>query len=202
LANWGWWDELRSWTWPGLHGKTLNVRVYTAGDQVKLLLNGKEIGSAPVPESAKLIAIFPVPYMEGELRAIAYQDGKEIASQTLKTVGKPARLRLTADRQTIRASRNDLAYVTVEMLDASGVPVPDGIRTIDFQLEGVGELAAAGSANPKDVTSFRQPTCRTFRGKCIAILRPIGHEGTITLRATSAGLEPATVVVKVAGRPA
>ena len=38
-------------------GKPLNVRVYTAGDEVKLLLNGKEIGSKPVPESAKLLRI-------------------------------------------------------------------------------------------------------------------------------------------------
>jgi beta-galactosidase len=202
LSSWGWVDELRSWTWPGVAGKPLNVRVYTSGDEVKLLLNGKEVGFKPVPESAKLIAEFPVPYVEGELRAIAFKDGKEIASQTLKTVGKAARLHLSADRQAIRASRNDLAFVTVEMLDAAGAPIPDGIRTIDFQIEGVGELAAAGSANPKDVTSFRQPTCRTFRGKCIAILRPTGHEGTITLRAQSAGLEPATVVVKCAGRSA
>jgi beta-galactosidase len=195
LASWGWVDELRSWTWPGVVGKPLNVRVYTSGDEVKLLLNGEEVGSKLVPESAKLIAEFPVPYAEGELRAIAFKDGKEIASQTLKTVGMPARLHLSTDRQAILASRNDLAFVTVEILDAAGTPFPDGVRTIDFQIEGVGELAAAGSANPKDVTSFRQPTCRTFRGKCVAILRPTGHEGTITLRATSAGLQPATVAV-------
>jgi beta-galactosidase len=169
--------------------------VYTSGDEVKLRLNGEEVGSKLVPESAKLIAEFPVPYAEGELRAIAFKDGKEIASQTLKTVGMPARLHLSTDRQAILASRNDLAFVTVEILDAAGTPFPDGVRTIDFQIEGVGELAAAGSANPKDVTSFRQPTCRTFRGKCVAILRPTGHEGTITLRATSAGLQPATVAV-------
>ena len=196
LASWGWVDEVRSWTWPGVHSKPLNVRVYTSGDKVKLLLNGKEIETKPVPESAKLIAEFQVHYAEGELRAIAFKDGKEIASQILKTVGKPARLRLRADRPTIVASRNDLAFVTVELLDAAGTPVPDGVRTIDFQIEGVGELAAAGSANPKDVTSFRQLTARTFRGKCMAILRPTGHEGTITLHAKSVGLEPATVVVK------
>jgi beta-galactosidase len=196
LASWGWIDEVRSWTWPGVPNKPLNVRVYTAGDQVKLLLNGKEIETKPVPQSAKLIAEFKVRYVEGELAAIAYKDGKEIASQVLKTVGKPARIRLSADRPAIAASRNDLAFVTVELLDAAGTPVPDGVRTIDFQIEGVGEVAAAGSANPKDVTSFRQPTARTFRAKCMAILRPTGHAGTITLRATSPGLEPATIVVK------
>ena len=198
LSSWGWVDEVRSWTWPGVVGKPLNVRVYTSGDQVKLLLNAKEVGSKPVPESAKLIAEFQVPYAEGELRAIALKDGKEIASQALRTVGKPARLRLQADRQTILASRNDLAFVTVQITDAAGMPIPDGVRTIDFQIEGVGELAAAGSANPKDVTSFRQPTCRIFRGKCIAILRPTGREGTITLRATSDGLQPANLVVNCA----
>ena len=195
LANWGWQDEVRSWTWPGVHNKPLNVRVYTAGDQVKLLLNGNEIETKPVPESAKLVAVFQVRYVEGELKAIAYKDGKEIATQTLRTVGKPAKLRLTADRPTIRATRNDLAYVTVELLDAAGKPVPDGVRTVDFQIEGVGELAAAGSANPKDVTSFRMPTCRTFRARAMAILRPLGRAGTMTLRATSPGLEPASVVV-------
>jgi beta-galactosidase len=202
LANWGWQDELRSWTWPGIHNKPLNVRVYTSGDQVKLLLNGKEVETQAVPESAKLVAVFKVRYAEGELRAVAYKDGKEIASQALKTVGKAARLRLSADRKTIAASRNDLSYVTVELVDAAGNAVPDGVRTIEFEITGAGELAAAGSANPKDVTSFRMPTARTFQGKCMAILRPTGHAGTITLHAKSAGLEPAVVVVKCVGRPA
>ena len=201
LSSWGWIDEVRSWTWPGMEGKPLNVRVYTSGDQVQLTLNGKEIASKPVPESAKLIAEFAVPYAKGELRAVAFKDGKEIASQALKTVSKPARLRLRADRQTILASRNDLAFVTVEITDDQGAPIPDIVRTIDFRVEGVGELAAAGSANPKDATSFRMPTCRTYRGKCLAILRPTGREGAITLQAKSAGLQPATVVVRCLSLP-
>ena len=83
-------------------------------------------------------------------------------------------------------------------MDAAGAPVPDGVRQIDFHIEGAGELAAAGSANPKDVASFRQPTCRTFKGKCMAILRPTGRAGTIRLSAASKGLAPASVVVNCA----
>ncbi len=196
LASWGWVDELKSWTWPGMKDIPLNVRVYTAGDQVKLLLNGKEIETKPVPESAKLLAEFKVRYAEGELKAVGYKDGKEIASQTLRTVGSAAKMRLTPDRATIRASRNDLAYVTVELLDVNGAVVPDGIRTVNFHLEGVGELAAAGSANPKGVTSFHLPTCRTYQARAMAILRPRGHAGAITLHATSPGLGAASVVVK------
>jgi beta-galactosidase len=149
-----------------------------------------------VPESAKLIAQFDVPYAPGELRAVAFKDGVEIASLAFKTVGKPAQLRVRADRTAIRASRGDLAFVTVEITDADGNPIPDIVRKIDFHVDGAGELAAVGNANPKDVTSFREPTCRTFRGRCLAILRPSGREGAITLRVTAEGLSPASVNVK------
>jgi beta-galactosidase len=161
-------------------------------------LNGKEIGSKPAPDLAKLIVPFEVPYATGELRAIAYRDGQEIASLALKTVSKPERLRLKVDRDTIRASREDLAFVTLEITDAQGAPVPDIIRRIDFLVDGAGELAAVGNANPKDAASFRVPFCRTFRGKCLAVLRPLGGEGQITLSARSEGLSPASVVVKCA----
>ena len=74
----------------------------------------------------------------------------------------------------IHANRNDLAFVTVELLDPAGIPVPDGVRTVDFQIEGVGELAAAGSANPKDVGASGSPPPEPS-AKCMAILRPSGQ---------------------------
>ena len=196
LANWGWRDELRSWSWKGYEGFPLKVRAFTTGDRVKLLLNGKDIGEKPVPESAKLIAEFDVPYADGELRAIAFKDGREIASHALNTVGKAARLHVKVDREKIRASRGELAFVTVEITDAAGAPLPDIVRRIDFHVDGAGELAAVGNANPKDVASFRQPSCRTFHGRCLAVLRSLGREGRIALRATSEGLLPASVIVE------
>ena len=39
----------------------------------------RRLKPSAVPESAKLVAVFKVRYAEGELRAIAYKDGKEIA---------------------------------------------------------------------------------------------------------------------------
>src|ERR1035441_7222725 len=99
VSAWGWSDELRSWTWPGFEGRALKVRVYSSGDQVRLLLNGKEIGTSGAKE---MKAEFEVPYVAGELKAIALSKGAPIAELAFQTVGKPARLRLTADRKTIR----------------------------------------------------------------------------------------------------
>jgi beta-galactosidase len=91
-------------------------------------------------------------------------------------------MRLTADRPEIRANRNDLAYVTVEVVDAAG------------------ELAAVGSGNPCDPSSFRRPERTAFQGRCLAILRPAGDPGKLTLKAEAEKLSPATVTVRCIGR--
>jgi len=197
ISQWGWSDELRSWTWPGCEGKPLNVRVYTSGDQVRLLLNGKEIGTESISPANKLKLEFKVPYVPGELHGIALQNGNEIASVIFRTVGKPAQLRLSPDRVSLRAHRNDLSYVTVEVLDSSGNLVPDAVVTVAFSTRGAGHLAGLGSANPKDVASFQQPQRRTFHGKCLAVLRPTGSRGSITLRAEASGLASAAVTLQV-----
>lgn len=197
VSAWGWPDELRSWTWPGHEGETLTVNVYSQGDQVRLLLNGSEIGVKPASIETQLKAEFSVPYAPGNLKAIALKDGRPIAEVSFKTVGKPAELRLKADRRSIRKDRNDLAYVTLEVIDQSGNVVPDAAVPVSFEISGAGELAATGTANPKDVRSFRQARPVTYHGKCLAIVRPTGSAGNVTLSATSAGLKPGRVVIKV-----
>jgi beta-galactosidase len=196
ISDWGWSDELRSWTWPGFEGRTLNVRVYSNGDQVRLLLNGKEIDTKPVSEETKLRAEFQVPYASGELKAVALLKGEQIAEIAFRTAGKPARLRLGADRLKVRRSFNDLSYVTLDVLDQSGQSIPDAAIPVHFIVTGAGELAASGTANPKDVYSFRNPRPRTFHGKALVIVRPSGVFGNILVRAESQGLTAANITIQ------
>ena len=87
---WSVWPTWESWTWTGWEGKPVEVEVYTHQPEVKLYLNGQLIGTKQVSRETEFKAIFSVPYKAGTLRAEA---GGE--SVTLKTAGKPARLRLT-----------------------------------------------------------------------------------------------------------
>jgi beta-galactosidase len=193
ISAWGWSDELRSWTWPGAEGRLLKVRVYSRGDTVRLLLNGKEVGAAPVSADTKLRAEFNVTYEPGELRAVALAKGKEVASLAFATTGPPASLRLTPDRASLKADRNDLAFVMVEVLDERGRLVPDAVVPVRFSMDGVATLAGVGSANPKDAASFRQPRRKTFQGRCLVVIRPTGNRGAIRLSAETEGLVGATV---------
>jgi beta-galactosidase len=105
-------------------------------------------------------------------------------------------LALKADRAQIHKSRNDLAYVTVEVRDQEGNVVPDAAVPVTFSLKGAAELAGMGNANPKDMASFRQSRRTTFRGRCLAVVRPTGAAGDITLRAEAEGLAPATLIIE------
>jgi beta-galactosidase len=195
VAGWGWPDELASWTWPGSEGDTMQVAVYSQCDTVRLELNGKEIATKQI-NGGRLTARFEVPYAAGELKAVGLKKGKIVATKTLRTVGPAKKIRLTVDRATIRADRNDLAYVTVEITDAAGNVLPDASNLVHFKLTGPGELAAVGSGAPNVMESFRQPQHTAWHGRALAILRPLGSTGKIALTAEADGLKAATIVIK------
>ena len=194
ISYWGWPDEQQSWTWPGNEGKKLSVNVYSRSPLVRLELNGKIIGEKQIPDSS-VTAKFEVPYEPGELKAIAIENGKQVGHVTVTTTNTPKKILLKADRSAIRSSRNDLAYVTVEIADDKGNIVPNANVPVEFSISGVGELAAVGNANPSEMASFHQPKRNTFRGKCLVVLRPKGDAGDITLEASSPGLQSAKIVV-------
>jgi beta-galactosidase len=198
VSPWGWPDELKSWSWPGHEKEKLKVHVYTRSNLVKLELNGKIIGEQIVDGENSITATFEVPYEPGNLIARCYDNGKETASQSLKTVGTPASIKLTADRYLIRANRNDLAYITAEVVDADGnvIPYADDVQ-VKFDISGQGKLAATGNGNPKDMASFRQPERKTFQGVCLAIVRPETTPGKINIKVTSEGLKECNLEVIV-----
>jgi beta-galactosidase len=195
-SRWGFPDELKSWNWSGHEGKKFRVHVYTRCQQVKLELNGKTIGEQDVDQEKSITATFEVPYEPGTLVARCYENGKETASQTLKTTGEPASVRLVADRTRIRADRNDLSYVSAEIIDAEGNIVPNADDIIvNFDVSGVGKVAGVGSGDPGDMSSFQQPAKKAYQGICLAIIRPETTPGRINIRATAEGLKEASLSV-------
>lgn len=198
-SYWGWPDEYPSWNWNGNEGKLMDVRVFTKSPLVRIELNGKVIGEQAIDTNRGITANFKVPYEPGVLKAIALKDGNEIGYKELKTTGAPAKVKLTADRSVIKASRNDLSYISVEITDEEGNVIPDAMIPVTFTVSGIGEIAGSGNANPTDMESFNNPVCKTFRGKALAILRPLEDKkgGTISLRAEASGLKTGEVIINV-----
>ena len=188
ISMWGWPDEWPGWNWKGNEGKPLEVRVFTKAPHVRLELNGKLMGEKDLLSEDKYIAVFEVPYQPGELKAVALENGKEIAAKVLKTSGEPVGIRLVADRSLFNADRNDLSFVRIEAVDKNGLVVPDAEVKVRLTITGNGELVAMGNASPDDMESVNKTLIKTFKGKAQAILRPFSTAGNITLKAESEGL--------------
>jgi len=195
ISYWGWPDEYPSWNWSGYENKPLEVRVFTRYPSVRLYLNGKLLEEKARQNSSYTVA-FKVNYQPGELKAVGIEGGVEKESIILQTVGKPVKIRLTPDRTQIQASRNDLAYIHIELVDTKGFVVPDSDCKVQLSIDGTGEITAAGNASPTDMESFRSLAPKTFRGKALAIIRSDGKPGTIKFTAKAEGLPEETVTIE------
>lgn len=196
VTYWGWPDVRPSWTWPGQEGMKLRVDVYSACEEVELLLNGVSLGRKPAGKAEKHIAAFEVPYETGTLEAIGYTSGVAVAGCRLETAGAGVRLRLTPDRVSIKAVRGDLSFVAVEVVDAAGRVNPTAGDSVSFAVSGPGTLAAVGSADPTSTEPYRGGQRRVFRGRCLAVVAANGTPGEIRLRAEAAGLETAEAAIQ------
>jgi beta-galactosidase len=159
-----------------------------------LLLNGKVIGEQKMAEGS-ITAVFNLPYQPGILKAVNVENGKETNAVTLKTSGAPKHIRLIADRINIHADRNDLSYVSVEIKDENGQVVPYATLPAQFSISGAGEIAGVGNGSASETAGFKQPAVNTMNGKCLAIVRPTGTSGAITLKAAVQGLATAQVTI-------
>ena len=171
---WSVWPTWESWTWPGWEGKPIEVELYTRQSEVKLYLNNQLIGTKQVSRETEFKAVFSVPYKAGTLRAEA---GGE--SVTLKTAGEPARLRLTPDRTVMYADGQSLTFVTVEVLDKEGTPVPEAAIDCEAVVKGKGQLLAFASADLKDIEPYTSPRVKTWKGRALLVIRSMKQKGSV-----------------------
>ncbi len=163
---WSVWPTWESWTWPGWEGKNIGVEVYTKEPEVTLYLNNKEIGRKAVNRTTEYKAVFTIPYQPGTLRAEA--GGKKVV---LETAGTPAKLKLTADRRSITADGQDLAFITIEVIDRQGHVCPEAAIPCQVSVSGSGSLLAAASADLMDTEPYTSSRVTTWKGRAIIVMR-------------------------------
>jgi beta-galactosidase len=148
---------------------------------------------------SKYRLIWQVPYAPGELKAIAYQDGKRVAATVIKTAGAPARVVLEPDRTVIAADGDDLSFVTVRVEDKDGNICPLADNLVKFALAGPGKIAGVDNGNAATVEPFQADYRKAFNGLALVIVRgERGKAGRVKITATGEGLRAgeATVTTK------
>lgn len=195
------------WTWTGREGKVTPVFVYTSWPEAELFVNGVSQGrrsklspSAPCEglqdeavEGRYRLMWNDVVYQKGELRVVAYDaEGNVAASESVRTAGKPYALRLECDRSSIVRDGEDLAYVTVSVVDKDGNIVPSDTREVFASVSGAGEFRAIANGDPCSLEMFHHPHMHLFAGKLTVIVRSKANaDGPVLLKVNAKGLKAA-----------
>ena len=188
---------LPHWNWPERAGQVTPVYVYTSGDSAELFLNGKSLGLKKKGEYEYRLRWDDVVYQPGELKVVAYKNGRKWAADTVKTTGAPAKLTLAADREKIAADGKDLSFITVTVADKNGLPVPRSKDHIRFAIEGPGEIVATDNGDATSFESFQAPERNAYNGLALVLVRAkAGQPGTIKLTASSDGLAGSAIEIK------
>jgi beta-galactosidase len=192
---WGWPKVQTHWN-HNRKGDTLAVHVYTNVPEVELKLNGRSLGIRKWDLKKEAFLFWEVPYEPGKLEAIGKTaDGKTV-SFAVQTAGEPATIKLSPDRKTLKANRQDVCYVAVQLLDAHGVPVPFAGNNISFEVSGAGKLAAVGNGDQQSHAPLKGNQLQAWQGKCLAIVQSTDRKGDITVTVRSGKLPVARAVLK------
>ena len=204
------------WTPSNLSVHEENVEVYSNCDEVELFLNGVSLGTQtrPADDSPRM---WKVQYAPGALTAVAknwesvdgYRGGRtpgatgdtkmllKVATYELRTAGSPGKILLTADRNSLDLTWDDVVYVTATVVDSNGVLIPTASDLIKFNVTGPGVIAAVDSGNNASHEPFQASERKAYQGRCFAMIKASGARGRITLVASAPGLKGSSVTIVV-----
>jgi len=172
--------------WNRQPGSRLSLITYTNADEVELLLNGKSLGRKANPKSdPKLrnqIRWNDIPYADGRLEAVAYNNGVIVARHKTETTGKAVRLIATPEDTSWQADGTDLMHVRIQAVDSKGRRVPMAQDELHFAVEGDASIVAVsnGDINSDELNAVDHR--RLWNGSALVILRAGQHPSKIILR--------------------
>lgn len=192
---------LPHWTWPGREGQITPVFAYTNYPSAELFINGISYGKRFKNDSTtqnryRLMWMNAV-YEKGEIKVVAYdENGKAAEEKIVRTAGKPHHIVLEANRDTIAADGNDLAYIRVKIVDKDGNLCPADQRLISFTVSGAGSYRAAANGDPTSLDLFHLPRMHAFNGELTTIVQSKEQAGEIIVEAKAKGLSPGRILLK------
>lgn len=180
---------LPHWNFPDKCGEKIPVFVYTSGDEAELFLNDRSLGRKKKERYQYRLQWDDVVYEPGELKVIAYKNGKRWAEDNVKTTGNAYELTLSSDKKCIKNNGEDLVFITVKIVDKEGLLVPVAANQIICTLEGDGEIVATDNGDPTSLIPFSSLERPAFGGLMLVVVKSKkGASGNLKLKVSSLGL--------------
>lgn len=184
------------WTPKNLSVHDENVEIYSNCKEVELFLNKKSLGKKEINANATP-RVWHVAFEPGTLKAVASNNGKTVATQELRTAGKPAAIQLETKNTKLGTSWDDVAIVRATIVDADGIPVPRADDLVSFNLSGPCVVAAVDNGDNESHDSFQTSQRRAYLGECVAYIKATRDSGKIEISAIAGELKSKPLNLKI-----
>jgi beta-galactosidase len=180
-----------SWNWP--EGATMTISCYTNCPEVALFLNGALISTQSLASAAEGYLSWNVPFSAGTLKAVGRKGGRDVCTFELRTAGAPERIEFHADPAHLAANSRDVAQVEFDVVDRAGVRVPAADIEVNFEVTGPARILGIGNGDVSNSEPVTAPRHRAFEGRGLIIIQSTSGPGTISVRGSAVGLQPAAI---------
>lgn len=166
-TSWAEPETVENWTWDGHEGKPVRVTVYSADDEIELIINGKTVGRKKVERNR---ALFETVYESGEIEAIGYKNGMRAESHSIKTASKNTRLNVLLSKTQIELN-GGLCFIEIQLSDENGIKVMNADGTVKISVSDNLEVVGFGTGDPCSTENFFDSEHKTFNGRALAVIR-------------------------------
>ena len=184
---------LPNWTHPVKEEVKIPIVDYTNCESAELFLNGKPLGEQKM--SAENQLVWMVPYQKGELKMIAKNNRNEIVQKKFTTAGKANGVHLKIDKKII-ANRTAVVHVEVAIVDNNEIMLPDADNLVSCEITGPAKIIGVENGDILDLSPHKVNCRKTFKGKCLLLVKAADQPGTIEIKATSNGLKSGQVKIQ------
>ncbi|WP_246599487.1 DUF4982 domain-containing protein [Clostridium lacusfryxellense] len=170
--------------WDFNKGQLIDVRVCSNVPKIELQFNSITIGTYLIDheQGSQLVGWWKVPYEEGELKAIAYDEtGKIIAIDIKKSFRSASRISLHADKEKLTANGLDLIFVEISMEDEDGNIVENANNQVNVNVSGAGRLVGLDNGDSTDYDQYKGVKRKLFSGKLMEIIGSTLEPGKIKI---------------------
>jgi beta-galactosidase len=203
------WSELPTlhifphWSFEGREGEVVPVHIYSSYEEVELFINGvsqgrrrrKTGGFEPWDEVERFRLVWQdTVYTPGEVLAVAYEGGREVARKAIRTAGEPYRIELSAYYKKLSADGESLNFITAKILDKDGNLCPNANNRLTFTAEGGVCVYATDAGDQRECETFLRPDKKALCGMLVASVKSNGKAEKATVYCSADGLISGSVM--------
>ena len=187
-------------TWDWNMGQLIDIPVMSNAYAVTLYVNDFPLGTKIIDptDPAASLPVWQSVFVPGKLRAVAYDAQHRVIAEDIRyTPGETAALKLVCHEESLLTDGEDLAFVTIQAIDAQGHPVDNAGNNVQVLVSGGGRLMGLDNGDSTSDAPYQTTVRHLFSGKLLAIIGSNGCQEDVRIVVRSKGLPDAELILPV-----